>query len=104
MGCRRRRRPPSAMLDSPVVKYLMSIPSHRTMLACCGAILLTVTLACSDSTGPNPILRSLAGTYDLSTVLESLTYTDSCPASVPAGSPLICHDTTVANTVGTLDG
>jgi hypothetical protein len=83
---------------------MMRKSSRHTLLALCGAICLTVALACSDSTGPDPISRSLAGTYDLSTDLDSLTYTDSCAASAPAGSPLYCHDTTVVNTVGTLDG
>lgn len=92
------------MFDSPAMKCLMINPSRRTLLALCGAILLAVALACSDSTGPDRIPPTLAGTYELSTVLDSLTYTDHCANPPSNGDLPICHDTTVANTVGTLDG
>ena len=82
----------------------MSTPSRRTLVALSGAILLAVGVACSDSTGPDQIPRTLGGTYDLSTVLDSLTYTDSCANLTSNGGLPACHDTTIANTVGTLEG
>lgn len=67
-------------------------------------MLLVVALACADSTGPDRSARTLAGTYDLTTVLDSLTYTDSCAMPASNGDLPDCHDTTVVNTVGTLSG
>lgn len=81
----------------------MRNPPLRILLALSGAMLLTVALACSESTGPAPETRSIAGTYDLTTVLDSLTYTDGCTTS-SNGAPPDCHGTTVVNTVGTLSG
>jgi hypothetical protein len=79
----------------------MSNPSRRTLLAFSGAILITVALACSDSTAP--LVRRLPGTYELSTVLDSLTYSDYC--SLPTqNTPPRCHDTTVVNSTGRLHG
>lgn len=66
-------------------------------------MLLGVGVACADSTGPRPIPHTLAGTWDLTTVLDSLTYTDSC-TTTSNGMPPDCHDTTVVNTTGTLAG
>lgn len=103
MRCRRRRCRSSEALGLSSVIYLMNNRSRQTLLALSAAILATVALACSDSTGPDPISRTLAGTYDLSTVLDSLTYTDNC--SVPSnGGTTQCHDTTVVNTAGMLNG
>jgi hypothetical protein len=81
----------------------MRNPSRRSLLAL-SAMLLIVALACSESTRPSPESRSLAGTWDLSTVLDSLTYTDSCSTPTSNGGAPDCHDTTVVNTVGTLGG
>jgi hypothetical protein len=79
----------------------MSNPFPRTLLAFSGAILITVALACSDSTAP--LVSRLPGTYELSTVLDSLTYSDYC--SLPTqGMPPQCHDTTVVNSTGKLHG
>jgi hypothetical protein len=77
--------------------------SARNLFALGGATVLIVGLACSDSTAPRPIPRTLAGTWDLTTVLDSLTYTDYCTTSTN-GAPPDCHDTTVVNTAGTLNG
>lgn len=77
--------------------------SARNLLALGGATFLSVALACADSTGPRPIPHTLAGTWDLTTVLDSLTYTDSC-TTTSNGTPPDCHDTTVVNTTGTLAG
>ena len=67
----------------------------------CTAVAVTLALGCSDSTAP--ISSRIPGTYELSTVLDSLTYSDYCSLAM-SGMPPICHDTTVANTTGTLHG
>jgi len=82
----------------------MRNPSRRNLLALSGAMLLTVALACSESTGPAQETRSIAGTYDLTTVLDSETYSDYCTPPSTSSLPPDCHDTTVVNTVGTLSG
>lgn len=64
-------------------------------------VAVMVALGCSDSTAP--ISSRIRGTYELSTVLDSLTYSDYCSLAT-SSMPPICHDTTVANTVGTLHG
>lgn len=77
---------------------------HGNLLGLTGAMVLVVALACSESTGPRPEARTLAGTYDLATVLDSLTYTDACAMPASNGDLPDCHDTTVVNTAGTLRG
>jgi hypothetical protein len=82
----------------------MRNPSAHDFLALGSAMLLVVALACSESTGPRPETRTLAGTYDLTTVLDLLTYSDYCTPPTTNGAPPECHDTTVVNSVGTLSG
>jgi hypothetical protein len=76
--------------------------ARRSRLAFSGAILVTIALACSDSTAP--MASRLHGTYELSTVFDSLTYSDYCSLPTSSTMPPICHDTTVANTGKILDG
>jgi len=63
------------------------------------AVAVAMALACSDASAP--ISSRLRGTYELMTVLDSLTYSDYCSHS---SGPPVCHDTTVANTTATLHG
>ena len=88
----------------PAVNCLMIIPPNRRELALSSAILLIGAIACSDSTSPGRHSHTLAGTYALSTVLDSLTYTDDCVNPPSNGVPPVCHETTVVNAVGTMKG
>ena len=53
-----------------------------------GSVLI---VACSDSTAP--VTARVPGTYELTTVLESYTYSSSC---IPTEMGLRCSDTTIA--------
>jgi hypothetical protein len=69
----------------------MSRWSVRSLLAFSCAIVAVVALACSDPTAP--LVKRIPGTYVLSTVLDSLTYSDFCGHT---WNGTVCHDTTVA--------
>jgi hypothetical protein len=75
---------------------------NHTLSVLSGAILVTVALACSDSTAP--LANRLPGVYELSTVLDSLTYSDYCSLPTSNTSLPVCHDTTVVNSTGALHG
>lgn len=70
----------------------------RPLLALC-CVVLAGELACKDSTAPDAnatLVDRVRGTYELSAVLDSHTYTDSCPSPSPSNPMPACHDTTVA--------
>jgi hypothetical protein len=67
-------------------------PRTPRLFAAAIAIAVTLGLACSDSTAP-ALSRRIAGTYVLTTDLQSYTYSKSCQ-STPNGT--VCTDTTVA--------
>lgn len=79
----------------------MRYKSRRSRVAFSGAILIAIALACSDSTAP--LSNRLRGTYELSTVLDSLTYSYNCASPAP-GMPPRCRDTTVVNSIGRMHG
>jgi len=77
-------------------------PTRLALIALVATSFATVGLACSDATAP--VASWLHGTYGLTTVLDSLTYSDYCSPPTSSTSLPICHDTTVANTTGLLQG
>ena len=71
------------------------VPPRKLSLIAAG-IAVTLGLACSDSTAPS-LSQRIAGTYALTTDLQSFTYSLSCTGTA-------CTDTTVDAAPSKLDG
>lgn len=69
----------------------MASRSVRSTFALFAAVGSVLVFACSDSTAP--LISRIPGDYELTTVLDSFTYSYSCTSSV---NGLICSDSTVS--------
>ena len=74
------------------------VPPRKLSLLAAG-IAVALGLACSDSTAP--LSRRIAGSYTLTTDLQSYTYSKSCQ---PTSNGTVCTDTTIAAGPSTLYG
>jgi hypothetical protein len=72
-------------------KWMRLVPPRKLWLIA-AAIAVTIGVACSDSTAP-ALSRRIAGTYTLTSDLQSYTYSRACR---PTSYGTVCTDTTVA--------
>lgn len=78
----------------------MRLVAIRKLCLIAAGIGITAGLACSDSTSPT-LSRRIAGTYALTTALQSYTYSTTCQPTT--GAP-VCTDTTVDASASKLNG